>query len=215
MSTTPALRGRRGVAFWLVAAACLLASHDLIYLVQLGPGRGLADALRTAGHGYWPMLSSVIALSAIGLLARTGLRLHRLGRRARELPSRRRAPARIGPFVRIWTRLLLVVAVAFLVQENVEHFVSHAHVPLLGALGGPEYPLALPLLALITLLGTIGTVVVRERERTLLARIASGSPHPSRSRGPQPRRPSGPMRLRRIPILARPDLSRAPPPLHA
>lgn len=215
MSTTAALRGRRGVAFWLVAAACLLASHDLIYLVQLGPGRGAADALRNAGHGYWPVVSAVIALGAIGLLARTGLRLQHLGRRARDLPSRRRTPARIGPFVRIWARLLLVVAVAFLVQENAEHFVSHAHLPLLGALGGAEYPLALPLLALITLLGTIVTVVVRERETSLLARIAGGTARPARSRGPQPRRPGGPMRPRRIPILARPDLSRAPPRLHA
>ena len=215
MSTTAALRGRRGVAFWLVAAACLLASHDLIYLVQLGPGRGLADALRTAGHGYWPVLSAVIAVTAIGLLARTALRLHALGRRARDVPRWRGGPVRIGPFVRTWARLLVIVAVAFVIQENAEHFVSHAHAPLLGALGGPEYPLALPLLASITLLGAIVTVAVREREQALLAHIAGATRHWARSRGSQPRRPSGPMRLRRIPILARPDLSRAPPRLHA
>lgn len=211
MSTSAALRGRRGVAFWLVAAACLLASHDLIYLVQLGPGRGLADALRDAGHAYWPILSAVIMAAAAGLAARTTLRLRALGRRARELPRRRRAPARIGPFLRIWGRLLLVVGVAFLLQENAEHFVNHAHAPLLGALGGPEYPLALPLLAAITLLGAVVTVVVREQERTLLARIAGGALQLARSRGPQPRRPLEPVRLRRMPILSRPDLSRAPP----
>jgi hypothetical protein len=211
MTTSAALRGRQAIAFWLVAAACLLASHDLIYLVQLGPGRGLADALRDAGHGYWPILSALIAATVAGLVARTTLRLYALGRRARELPSRRGAPARIGPLLRIWMRLLVVVAVAFVLQENAEHFVSHAHAPLLGALGGPEYPLALPMLAAITLLGAIVTVVVRERERTLLARIAGGAPQFARSRGPQPRRPSEPMRLRHAPILSRPDLSRAPP----
>jgi hypothetical protein len=209
MSTTAALRGRRGVAFWLVAAACLLASHDLIYLVQLGPGRGLADALRDAGHGYLPMLSAIIAGCAAALVARTALRLHRLARRARELPHRREAPVRIGPFLRIWGRLVVVVAVAFLVQENAEHFVSHGHAPLLGALGGPEYPLALPLLAGITLLGALGTILVRERERTLLARIAGSLPRARRSAAPAVR--PGPMHRRRAAILSRPDLSRAPP----
>ncbi len=210
MSTSAALRGRQAVAFWLVAAACLLASHDLIYLVQLGPGRGLADALRDAGHSYWPVLSAVIAVAAGGLVARTTLRLRALGRRARGLPSRRAAPLRIGPFLQIWMRLAIVVAVAFVLQENAEHFVSHAHAPLLGALGGPEYPLALPLLGAITLLGAIVTVVARERERTLLARIARDAPRFARSRGRHPLRPEH-MRLRRVPILSRPDLSRAPP----
>ena len=102
-----------------------------------------------------------------------------------------------------------MVAVAFLVQENAEHFVSHAHAPLLGALAGPEYPLALPLLAAITLLGALVTLLVRERERTLLARIAGGLPRVRRAAEP-PLRP-GPMRLRRPAILSRPDLSRAPP----
>lgn len=208
MSTSAALRGRQAIAFWLVAAACLLTSHDLVYLVQLGPGRGLVDTLRSAGHGYWPLLSGLIVAAAILLVVRTALRLRALGRQARGLKGHG-SPARIGQFLRLWIRLLVVVAAAFLVQENAEHFVNHAHAPLLGALGGPEYPLALPLLAGITFIGAVGTLLVRERERTLLARIAGAVPHFRRAAEPAMR--PGSSVVRHPALLSRPDLSRGPP----
>ena len=69
-------------------------------------------------------------------------------------------------------RLVGVVALAFLLQESAEHFVSHGHLPGLGALFGPEYPLALPVLVAACLVGALLASLVRERERTLLARIA-------------------------------------------
>ena len=210
MSTIGHRSARRTVAFWLVAAACLLAAHDLVYLVQLGPGRPLADALRSAGHGYWPIASALITAGAVVLVVRWVLRLHRLERRARGLAAVG-ATGRVRQFLALWGRLLLVVAVAFVLQESAEHFVSHHHAPWLGALGGPEYPLALPILASITFLGALVTSLVRERERTLLARIGRGAAWIRRGAEPSVPRPAGPMRLRRPSILALPDLSRAPP----
>ena len=198
------------MAFWLVAAACLLAAHDLVYFVQLGPGRALAEALRSAGHGYWPIASAAIGAGALLLAARWLLRLSRLERRARDL----RPAARTGSvrrFLLLWARLLAVVALAFVLQESAEHFVSHNHAPWLGALAGPEYPLALPILAAITCLGALATSLVRERERVLLDRIAHGAAWIHGSAAPILVRPTGPMRLRRLPVLARPNLSRAPP----
>jgi hypothetical protein len=210
MSTIDRRSLRRGIAFWLVAAACLLVAHDLVYLVQLGPGRALAEALRSAGHGYWPLASGAMAVAAGLLVGRTGLRLHGLGRRARGLrvPGARH---RMPHLVALWGRLLLVVAVAFVLQESAEHFVSHHHAPWLSALAGPEYPLALPILAAITLLGALLTSLVRERERMLLARISRGPAWIRRAGRPPAIRPSGPVRWRRLPVLALPDLSRAPP----
>ena len=211
MSTTGAPRGRRNIAFWLVAAACLVAAHDLIYAVQLGPGRALADTLRVAGHGYWPLLSAAIAGGAIALVARTAWRIHGLRRRARGLRGPTAPRRGIGPVVRTWSRLLLVVGLAFVVQENVEHFVSHNHAPLLGALGGPEYPLALPVLAAITLLGALLASLVRDRERVLLARIAAGAAWSARDLAPFVRHPLRTRAPRLDPVPDPPDLSRAPP----
>ena len=52
-------------------------------------------------------------------------------------------------FAAIWLRLLAVVAIGFVIQENVEHVIAHGHAPGLGALLGPEYPLALPVIGLV------------------------------------------------------------------
>ena len=110
----------------------------------------------------------------------------------------------------LWLRLLAVVAAAFVVQESAEHFVSHNHVPLLGALIGPEYPLALPVLAVITLLGATITTLVREREAELLALVAERIA-PSRAEAREPRPRPAPRVGRRAAVLATPDLGRAPP----
>ena len=205
---------RHGVAFWLAAAACLLVAHDLVYLVQLGPGRGLAEALRSAGHGYWPLVSGVIAGAALMVGAVRLARLSRLERRARGT-ARRTAPARAhgdhGAFLRLWGRLALVVAIAFVLQESAEHFVSHRHAPWLGALAGPEYPLALPILAGITFVGALLASLVRQRERELLARIRRGAAWIRRAADPSRPVAAEPILVPRLSVLALPDPSRAPP----
>lgn len=67
----------------------------------------------------------------------------------------------------------MLVAVAFALQENAEHLVGHGHGIGLGALIGPEYPLALPVLAAVTGLAATVIALARHHEGELLRRIAT------------------------------------------
>jgi hypothetical protein len=203
---------RRRIAFWIVAAVTLVVAHDLVYAVQLGPGRGLADALRSASHGYLPLASTLVAAAGIAACGTWFLRLRRLAARATPQPGLPRGHG--SPFrryLRLFVRLVGVVAVAFLLQENAEHFVSHGHLPGLGALFGPEYPLALPVLVVACLVGALLASLVRERERTLLARIAQVAATGRRPTAVPLRRPQTERIAWASALLARPDLGRAPP----
>ena len=55
-------RVSRTASFWLAAGVTLLVSHDAVFLVQVGPGKALADALTDAGHGhaYWANASVLL-----------------------------------------------------------------------------------------------------------------------------------------------------------
>lgn len=186
-------RGR--FAFWALAGVALLASHDAIYLIQVGPGQELASALRQAGHGYWTAAS--IALAMLGMVAGivAVLRLRRLRRVARDLGA---APAtgvrQFGTrWLGAWARLLAVVAIGFTVQENIEHLIRHGHAMGLGALLGPEFPLALPVVALITAIAGLGVAGLGHAEQALLVSIAAAL---RRSLGRAPRAiPRPPFRL--------------------
>jgi hypothetical protein len=104
-----------------------------------------------------------------------------------------------------------VVATGFLVQENVEHLIGHGHAPGLGVLMGPEYPLALPVIGLITAIAALVTAALGQVTGSLLAAIADAV---RRSLGRAPRRiMRPPLRLRSIAgsPLARAAAGRAPP----
>jgi hypothetical protein len=171
---SPIARIPRRLAFWAAAATALLVSHDAVFLIQLGPGEALVRALREAGHAYWGAASLGIALLAIagGIVA--GARVSSLRRRARALgadPIKR--PGGLGRrWIGAWAPLLATVAIGFLVQENVEHFIGHNHAPGLGALMGPEYPLALPIIGLITAFAALMLAAIRHVEHVLFASIA-------------------------------------------
>jgi hypothetical protein len=132
--------------------------------------------MRQAGHDYWGTASIGIAVAAglVGVL--TLRRLVLLRRHADEVGvsgaprAHGRYPARVAT---TWFRLAIVVAVGFVVQENVEHALSHGHMPGIGALIGPEYPLALPVIVGITLVGGLVAAAITGVERALLARIAA------------------------------------------
>jgi hypothetical protein len=170
-----ASRSTHRLAFWALAALALLVSHDAIWLVQLGPGEGLAAALRSGGHGYWGAASGVMAI--LGLLAGVGVVRHlsRLRRSAGELGSGRGVPVRASSYLAralgAWPRLLVLVLIGFALQENVEHALTHGHTPGLGALLGPEHPLAIPVIAIITLIGSLLASVVLVVEEALLTII--------------------------------------------
>ena len=215
MKPMPRLPSRPArLVFWGLAAASLLVSHDAVWRLQVGAGKALADALRHAGHDYWGSVSVGIA-AAVALVAFVTLfRLVRLARRADELNGSGPSLAH-SPFLRrattTWLRLGVVVAIGFVVQENLEHALSHGHVPGIGALVGPEYPLALPVIAAITLVAAIVATAATTAEQVLLARIAAAG------LGLRP-----PRRLRRFPAgflvsagaaPSRANAGRAPPSL--
>lgn len=198
------------LAFWALAGVALLVSHDTIFLVQVGPGDSLVRTLREAGHDYWGTASQ--ALVVIGLLAAAGggLRLWTLRRHAAALGAAPR-PAGLVGFGATWLRIFAVVGIGFLVQENVEHYLSHLHAPGLAVLLGPEYPLALPVIGLITGVAAVLAAMFRGAELELQAAIATALRR-GFERAPRslPRPPSQPWVVRVSP-LARSCAGRAPP----
>jgi hypothetical protein len=206
---SPAVRNR--LAFWALAGLALFVAHDAVFLAQTGPGQALVAELRTAGHGYWTLASLLlIALSFIAGVS-TWLRMRHLRQRASLLgaaPSRDRSCAR--RFVSAWWRLAALVAIAFTVQENAEHLIAHGHAPIADVLVGPEYPLALPVIGLVTALAAALFALVARAQEALVAAIQAAMQRPIRA----PRVGSRPPQRRssRVgSILARRGAGRAPP----
>ena len=167
-------RIRGPVAFWALAGIALLVTHDAVFLAQVGPGHELARALREAGHEYWGIASLVLAAIGIAALTATLVRLRSLRRSIAILgaASTERSRPYAARWLVTWARLLAVVGIVFAIQENIEHLIGHGHAPGLGALIGPEYPLALPVIGLITGLAAFAAAVLGETEQALLAVIA-------------------------------------------
>jgi hypothetical protein len=209
--------------FALLAIACVAVAHTAIFAVEHGVGAGFAGAMRSGGHdGYWPAFSVLVAIAGTVLGLRAAVRLGR-PRRASARGSQRSSASSppAGPrsypaeLVRLWSLLFAVVGVAFAVQENVEHLVGHGHLIGLGALIGPEYPLALPVIGLVALAAAALGALVRWRIARLQALVA-GRRIPIRQRGLAARRPApgwaivAALRLRAW-SLVRLDAGRAPP----
>ena len=181
------------VRFALLALGGLLLGHEAVYAVYYGLGAGLAQAMSAGGHDtYWPMFST-LALSGLLLLLTRGVwRLSRLRTDASQPDAQGpalgpRSTAQVRSYRQelraIWPALFAVVAVAYLVQENLEHLLGHGHLPGLAPLIGPEAPLALPVLAAVTLaLAALGALL-RWRIAVLEARLALLE----RRRHPRPR----------------------------
>lgn len=205
-------RLRGAIAFWALAGIALLLSHDAVFLAQVGPGEQLTRALRSAGHDYWGIASLALAALGATAAAAAGIRLVRLRRRVQALGVRRIPPpagyARRSLLAS--ARLFALVAAGFVVQENLEHLAMHAHPIGFGALLGPEYPLALPVIGAITLLGGTLAGLIGGAELALLETIAAAMKRLARA--PRSLRTS-PLRLDLPPIsvLARAAAGRAPP----
>jgi hypothetical protein len=197
-------------AFWALAGVALLVSHDAIWLMQVGPGEALTAALRHGGHDYWGVASTTLTAIGIGAAIWATFRLVRLGRR----PAGHTAAARLNarPYLRrvagAWARLFAVVAIGYVLQENLEHAMTHGHRLWAGALVGPDYPLAVPVIAAITLLGALIAAAFVTAERILLARTRMTA-RPLRA----PRTIQRPMRRLVLPggIAARTPTGRGPP----
>ena len=210
------VRVLRAHALWVVAAVALLVSHDLVWFVQVGPGERLATALRSSGHGYWDALSLAIGALALASGLAVALRVALLRRRAARMGARTRrtTPRRYARrAAATWGRLVVVVGLGFALQENAEHFLTHGHLPLLGALVGPEYPLAVPVIGSITALAALLVAAIATVERELVETIVAAllairgrAPHRVRERR------SLDVLLRPLPLAGAPA-GRAPPTL--
>lgn len=206
-----ALRGP--IAFWALAGLALLLSHDAVFAAQMGPGEALTRTLRTAGHDYWGIAS--LALGTIGVVAGllSVVRLLQLRHRAHALHARPIEPSATyrGRFLVAWARLFVVVAIGFAIQENLEHLGMHAHAIGPGALIGPEYPLALPVIGLITMVAASIAALVTGTEHALIATIAAALRRAVRRAPRRLDRP--PLRIPepRTSALASAAASRAPP----
>jgi len=201
---------RAAVSFWALAGVALLVSHDAVFAIQAGLGQSLTDALRDAGHDYWGVASALI--SAIGILAalRASARVVALRRRARDLGVAPVAIRRSRRMLRAWGWLFLIVTAGFLIQENLEHLATHGHLIGAGALAGPEYPLALPVIAAVTLAAGIVGGLIGGAESALLDAIATALAGLGRRPFRSMRRPAG-VSVPRASVLARRGASRAPP----
>ena|SRR6188508_265126 len=205
----PGGRLRAAISFWALAGIALLVSHDAIFAIQAGPGEALTDALRDSGHDYWGIASALIAAIALilGLLAVS--RVRRLRQRAFDVGVRPVAATRASRIVGTWGRLLIVVSIGFLLQENVEHLAVHGHLIGLGALAGPEYPLAIPVIAAVTLAAGLVAALISGTEAALLEAIALAlaALRPGAVSSPYPLDVGSPRRS----VLARRGAGRAPP----
>jgi hypothetical protein len=201
--------------FGLLAAAVMVAAHDLVYLAAYGLGAH-RHALAASGHGgSWTaiVLTVLLAAGALGVLAVQRCRV--LTRRLGDLGgvsvqplSGAKLATRIG---RLWLVVFAFTVALFLLQENLEHIVRHAgHVPGLGALYAGEYRAAIPILAVLSLAAaTIGSLAI-ERLRALGEAVARAEQTTLRPRRQPLVRPASVLvrpRARR----ATPDLGRAPP----
>lgn len=202
---------RNRLAFWALAGLALFAAHDAIYLTQIGPGQALAAALRTAGHGYWGWAS--LGVTAVAVVAGIGLylRIRGLRRRAVSLGA---GPTTAAPFARrflvAWMRLAAVVSIGFLVQENLEHLIVHAHAPGAGAIIGPEHPLALPVIGLISGVAAAIATLIGGAQEALAVAIQAAMRRPIRPLRVA-RRPASRLVVAIGPVLSRRGAGRAPP----
>lgn len=199
----------------LVAVGALLA-HDAIFAAQFGLGRAREDALAATAHAYWPAFVGLTLLVAAVGAGWAVAGLVRLTRLLRGFPAVAAVPGGYGREVlRLWPRLFLAVTLVFLIQENLEHVVSGHAAPGLFALSAPGYPLAIPVLVVVSgLLAAVGGWL-RRRHEILVLRL-----HSARMRW---RRASGSIaataqRWRLVAalvahgrILTRTDAGRAPP----
>lgn len=172
----PSLR----LPFAALAAAGLALSHELVYLLSHGHGEGYARAMSEGGHDrYWISFVLTSMTVCLALTAVTMTQLHRLSRKADGLapaPSVEESPRYLAALLaRIWPRLAALTAALYLAQENIERAISGSPPPGLGAMAG-EHAIALPIIAVATLLiAAVGALACWRRD-VLAARIMASRP---------------------------------------
>jgi hypothetical protein len=167
--------GRR-VRTGVLAIVALLIAHDAIFLAEYGTGPSFARAMTEGGHdGYWLPFTVGATIAGGLLLLRSLTAVRRLEAEAGRVGwlEDQPAPSYWSEELAIWRVLFPVVTLLFAIQENLEHLALHGHLLGLEALAGPENPLALPVIAVITgALAALGALL-RWRIAVLRRRIAA------------------------------------------
>ncbi len=230
LASRPAARAMRRARFCLLALVALFSAHDAVFLAEFGFGDTFAAVMRRTGHdAYWPAYMLLVGLAAALLVSTTAIRVGRLRLRLASLVPPGQVPTDLGrgrvgvtdaPAYRrellgLWARLLAVVLVGFVLQENLEH-AGHGHVPGLAVLVGPENPLAVPALVAVTFLLAIVGALVRWGIAVLEIRIARATGSGRRRAGLLARRPAAGAWIAAAVsahhwTIARQDPGRAPP----
>jgi hypothetical protein len=171
----PPLRQIAVVATLVLAS--LAVSHELIYLLAHGVGAEYARAVQEGGHDrYWTTFVLTVAVVCLVLAIVAVRQLSRLARQASLVRTGRLSVDDRGfsLLARLTARLWLLVApgtsIAFLAQENVETITSTHALPGLVVVTG-EHALALPVIALVSLLVALVGALVRCGRHMLLARL--------------------------------------------
>ncbi|MFI5262385.1 MAG: hypothetical protein ACHQZR_07520, partial [Candidatus Limnocylindrales bacterium] len=164
--------------FGLLALGGLLIGHQAVYLAQYGDGAAFTQAMTAGGHdGYWGIFTTVALAGLLLLLTRSAWRLLELPRAGAagtgESPSATPVRSYRRELLMLWPPLFGTVAVAYGIQENIEHLVAQGHLPGFAPLVGAEAPLALPILGLVTLAFALVGALVRWRIAVLEARATA------------------------------------------
>ena len=161
--------------FGLLSLGALLVGHQAVYVAQYGEGAALSQAMATGGHeGYWGTFTTVALAGLLVLLTRSAWRLIELRRSiSDEVDVPHLAPERSyrRELFLLWPPLFGAVAIAYGIQENIEHLIAQGHLPGFAPLVGAEAPFALPILGLVTLAFALVGALVRWRIAVLEARI--------------------------------------------
>ncbi len=175
-ASTHVARQLRRLRFVALVAMGALVAHDAVFAAQYGFGDQRDAALAATAHDYWPVFAALaIIVGGLGLAAAAValLRLHRALHGLPAVPPPAGTPGYAGEVLRLWPRLFLAVTLVFTLQENVEHLVAGLGLPGLWVLSWPAYPLALPVLAAVTLLLAAAGAWLRWRTDVLAGRLAA------------------------------------------
>ena len=176
------LRHRAAIRVPVLVLFGVLIAHDATYALQYGLGAANDDAIAASAHQYWAGFSALAVLCAAVTLAAAVAGILRLRRALRGLPEA--GPSRVPHYAaearRLWPRLFVVVTLAFLAQENVEHIAAGLPAPGLWAIAAPHYTFAIPVIAVSTaLLAAVGAWLRWHRDvlvqRLVAARAAAAA----------------------------------------
>jgi hypothetical protein len=201
--------------FAALVAATLLAAHDAIYVLRFGLGDGYAAGMAASGHSYWDAFTAWGLASGSILLVTALFTLGRLRRSGLSAPGDEpEVAAYATELSRLWPRLLVAVAFAFVVQEGIEHAIFFGHLPSIEELAAILGPSSLAGLGIVTFLAAAVGSAVRWRVSVLRARMrATGARRHLRAvHGSAPSAWPITAALRRHAfLLVRLDAGRAPP----